>query len=196
MLQQVLANVAAAAAAERGDRANPAAGARPEKRIQLVLITSDRGLAGAFNSNLIKAAQRFIDEHPDATIELELIGRKGRDFFRKRTYAITGEHIGMFAQACSIADAAAIARKVIERFANDEIDAVYLIYNEFKSVMAQKLTVDAACCRSSCPQRQSTVDYIYEQPPEELLAALLPRTSRCRSTARCSNRPPPSMPRA
>ena len=83
---QMLADVAAAASRRRARwptiRCWPQ---RPEKRIQLVLITADRGLAGAFNSNLIKAAQQFLAEHPDASVELELVGRKGRDFFRKRT---------------------------------------------------------------------------------------------------------------
>jgi len=114
---------------------------RPEERIQLILITADRGLAGAFNSNLIKTAQRFLEEHQGRSIEFETIGRKGRDFFRKRGGRISGEHVGM-TEKVTYAYAAGIAAKVIERFAGGEIDAVYLLYNEFKSVMQQKVTLE------------------------------------------------------
>ena len=100
--------------------------------------TSDKGLAGAFNFNLIKAAVKFAADHPDARVEYELVGRKGRDYYRKRQAPVTGEH---GSAKVKYEDTSGIARKLMERFANDEIDAVYLIYNEFKSVMAQKLTI-------------------------------------------------------
>src|SRR5258705_8694916 len=90
LLRKVLANVAAAAATGENAAENPLLAQRPEKRILLVLISGDKGLAGAFNSNLIKGAQRFIAEHPGAAVKLELIGRKGRDFFRKRHRDIAG----------------------------------------------------------------------------------------------------------
>src|SRR3954451_8033613 len=132
MLRRVLSNVAAAAAGNEAIGNSPLLRERPENRIQLILITSYRGLAGAFNGNLLKAAQRFIADHSESTIEFELIGRKGRDFFRRRTYPISGDHIGILNKP-AYAEAAAIARKITERFQNDEIDAVYVIYNEFKS---------------------------------------------------------------
>jgi F-type H+-transporting ATPase subunit gamma len=172
MLQRVLSNVAAAAAGNDEIAASPLLQPRPEQRIQLVLLTSDRGLAGAFNSNLIKAAQRFITEHPNATIELELLGRKGRDFFRRRTYPISGEQIGLFNKP-SYSDAAGIANKVAERVMKDEIDAVYLIYNGFKSVLAQNLTVEKILPVTAPPGEP--VDYIFEQPVEQLMASLLPK---------------------
>ncbi len=90
-----------------------------------MLVTSDKGLAGAFNTNLIKAAQRFMAERAGAPVKLELIGRKGRDFFRKRGANIAGEHIDLAAKL-AYADTAAIARKAMELYRNDEIDAVYL----------------------------------------------------------------------
>jgi F-type H+-transporting ATPase subunit gamma len=170
MLQRVMANVASAAAENEDIAGSPLLQARLEARIQLVLLTSDRGLAGAFNSNLIKAAQRFIAERSDARIELELLGRKGRDFFRRRTYPISGESIGLFAKP-AYADAYGIARKVADRILNDEIDAVYLIYNEFKTVLAQKLTVHKIL-PVTAPQAEG-INYIFEQPVEELLRSLM-----------------------
>jgi F-type H+-transporting ATPase subunit gamma len=172
MLQRVLSNVAAAASRNDKIAALPLLQDRPEQRIQLVLLTSDRGLAGAFNSNLIKAAQRFVDGHPNTTVELELLGRKGRDFFRRRTLPISGEHIGIFNKP-AYADAVKIAHNLAERIMNDEIDAVYLIYNEFKSVLAQNLTVRKILPVSAPPGEP--VDFIFEQPVENLMASLLPK---------------------
>ena len=172
MLHRVLSNVAAAAAGNEEMGNSPLLKERPENRIQLVVFTSDRGLAGAFNGNLIKATQRFIEEHRGAHIELELIGRKARDFFRRRTTPVSGDHVGLLNKP-AYAEAQAIARKIIQRFENDEIDAVYVIYNEFKSVIAQKLTVTKILPVTA--PRGETVDYIFEQPVEQLMASLLPK---------------------
>ena len=139
LLRKVLGNVAAAVANDEHAAENPLLARREERRILLVLITGDKGLAGAFNTNLIKGAQRFQAERPGVELTYELIGRKGRDFFRKRGVSSSGEHIGLAAKV-RYDDTAAIARKAMEMFRNDEIDAVYLIYNEFKSVVTQKLT--------------------------------------------------------
>ncbi len=141
--------------------------------ILLVLISGDKGLAGAFNTNPIKGAQRFMVERPEASVQLELIGRKGRDFFRKRAAAIHAEHIGLAAKV-AYEEVAAISRQAMEMYRNEEIDAVYLIYNEFKSVVAQKL-VQSRVLPVDLPQEQAPVDYIFEQPPAEMLGALLPR---------------------
>lgn len=170
---QMLADVAGAAATGGADVSHPLLDLREEKRILIVLVTSDRGLAGAFNSNLTKAAQVFIQEHKGAQFQVEAIGRKGRDFFARRNFKLTGEHLGVVDKA-RFADAAAIARKVTAMYENDETDAVYLIYNEFKSVIAQKLTVTKllpiAVAGSEEPK-----DYVYEQPPAQLLGTLLPK---------------------
>ena len=120
LLRQVLTDVAAAAAAAEPAGENPLLAERAERRILLVLITGDKGLAGAFNTNLIKGAQRFFAERGGASVTLELIGRKGRDFFRKRGAAISGEHIGLAAKVV-YTETAAIARKAIEMFRNGEI---------------------------------------------------------------------------
>jgi F-type H+-transporting ATPase subunit gamma len=173
LLRQILGNVTAAAAANESLAGNPLLAQREERRILLVLTTSDKGLAGAFNANLIKGAQRFVAERPEAKISLELIGRKGRDFFRKRGAAIAGEHVNLAPQAAR-AESLAIARQAMERFRNEELDAVYLLYNEFKSVVSQRLTL-ARVLPVQLPKRSEPVDYIFEQPLAELLDDLLPR---------------------
>ncbi len=172
MLVKLLADVAQAA---KGDErlAHPLLAERPEQRIQLILITADRGLAGAFNSNLIKAAQQFLLEHQGREVGMETIGRKGRDFFRKRHRSISGEQVGMTEKA-TYAHAAEVAKKVSERFAAGEIDAVYLLYNEFKSVMAQRLMVERIL-PVALPPEAERIDFIFEQPPAEMLDKLLPR---------------------
>jgi F-type H+-transporting ATPase subunit gamma len=172
MLKRVLSNVAAAAAGNEEIANTPLLKERAEARIQLVVFTSDRGLAGAFNGNLIKAAQRFIEERPNVQIELELIGRKGRDFFRRRTFTISGDYIGLLNKP-AYTDASGIARKIIDRFANEEIDSVYVIYNEFKSVIAQKLLMEKILPVAA--PAGDPIDYIFEQPVEEMLASLLPK---------------------
>jgi F-type H+-transporting ATPase subunit gamma len=173
MLRQVLGNVAAAAALDERVASNPLLAQRPERRIALVLVTADKGLAGAFNSNLIKAAMKFASEHPEQQFEYLLVGRKGRDFYRKRSVTVAGEYTGLTAKVL-YEDAAGIAHGLMDRFAKEEIDAVYLINNEFKSVMAQKLAVSRVL-PVEMPQHQQPIDYIFEQPPAELLESLLPR---------------------
>jgi F-type H+-transporting ATPase subunit gamma len=172
MLEHVLANVSAALG-DGGEVSQPLLARREEKRVQLVLLTADRGLAGAFNSNLIKAAQRFLDEHPTAQVSVECVGRKGRDYFKRRTTPITGEHIGIF-NKIKVGDAAAIAHAVSTRYAIAETDAVYLIYNEFKSVIQQRITVKRVL-PVSLPADGPAGDYIFEEPPVQLLDSILPR---------------------
>lgn len=173
MFRAVLADVAAAVAADERLGAHPLLARRPESRILLVLITADRGLAGAFNTNLNKAALQFLEEHAAAAVEMILAGRKGRDFFRKRKAAIAGERVGL-TKRVEYSDAAAIAQELVARYESARVDAVYVLYNEFKTVMAHKLTV-ARVLPIETPAGAQRLDYIYEQPPQQLLAGLLPR---------------------
>jgi len=173
LLRKVLANLAVAAGADERASSNPLLAQRSEQRILLLLFTSDKGLAGAFNSNLIKAAQKFMEDHRGADLELETIGRKGRDFFRKRGARITAEHIGILGNP-RFEEAAVIARKAIDRFRSGDIDAVYVLNNEFKSMVSQRLAV-SRLLPVEIPARAEPVDYIFEQPPNEILEALLPR---------------------
>jgi F-type H+-transporting ATPase subunit gamma len=174
IIQRMLANVAQAADEQNDAEEIDLLARRPEKKILLLVITADRGLAGAFNSNVIRLAQKFIVEHREAEVRLELIGRKGRDFFKRRHASIAGEYTTLFQKAPRYQDALEIARKVIEMFRKAEIDAVYLVVNNFKSMMSS-LLVTSRLLPVEFPEKQEQVDYIYEQPPAELLAALLPR---------------------
>jgi len=141
---------------ETGEPKHPLLAERPEKNILLIVVTGDKGLAGAFNTNILKAATRFLASKEGKNIEIEAIGRKGRDFLRRRYPAaeprkvdsqesavttIIGEHIGILGKLeyQSIAD---MTERVIDRYSDEELDAVYLLYNEFKSVIAQRLVVE------------------------------------------------------
>jgi F-type H+-transporting ATPase subunit gamma len=174
IIQRMLVNVAQAAAEQNADEEIELLARRPEKRILLLVVTADRGLAGAFNSNVIRTAQKFIVEHRESEVHLELIGRKGREFFKRRHSKITGEYTTLFQKAVRYEDALEIAHKVIEMFRKAEIDSVYVVGNNFKSLMAS-LMVTTRLLPVEFPEKQEQIDYIYEQPPGELLEALLPR---------------------
>jgi F-type H+-transporting ATPase subunit gamma len=180
MMARVLANVSRASASLDEPADMPLLQVREEKKIQLILVSSDTGLAGAFNANLFRMAQRFIDDHQQAELQIEAIGRKGRDHYRRRNYTLSGEHIGIvekpkYEQAREIAD------KMMEIYTKGEADAVYIAVNEFKSAMAPQLVlrkilpVELPEEKEQEGKNERQVDYIYEQPPQELLKALLPR---------------------
>lgn len=171
-LNRMLANVAAAASSS--DQAHhPLLAIRDEKRIQLVLVTADTGLAGAFHANLLRIAQNFINENSGKEIQVEAVGRRGRDYVSRRTYKLSGEYVGAVDKP-GYEIARQIADKLIDRYTKAEVDAVYLCFNEFKSVMAPNLVLRRVL-PVELPQTKETIDYIYEQPPEKLLGALLPR---------------------
>jgi F-type H+-transporting ATPase subunit gamma len=179
------------ALAERaGDFHHPLLDQRGDEHLVIALVTSDKGLCGGFNTNLIKAAQQFIREHPGKNIEVVTIGRKGRDFFRRRPIKTLREYINVTARTVDHEDAAVIARELMEMFTAEgsTIDKVYLIYNEFKSVMSQTVTtrqllpigaetLSAAPAAGTRPtgEGEVLVDYIYEQPPAQIFGDLLPR---------------------
>jgi F-type H+-transporting ATPase subunit gamma len=173
IMNRVLSNVAAAAVGNQEAADLPLLQVREEKRIQMIVIGSDRGLAGAFNANLFRMAPRFIDEHQTAEIRIETIGRKSRDYFRKRRFTVTGEHIGIVERPRH-EQASGIAHKMIDLYTKAEVDAVYIAVNEFKNVMAPSL-VTRKILPVEVPEGGEQIDYIYEQPPEELLSVLLPR---------------------
>ena len=176
MLLDLMSNVIGAAENSELLETHPLLCRREEKRVQLVFLTSDRGLAGSFNSNLIKSAQNFLAKNSESTVELELIGRKGRDFFVKRHDHISGQHIGLADQS-KFDEIVPIADHMIDRFRKREVDAVYLLYNEFKSVLTQKLTV-MELLPVQLPEGTVPPDYITEGEPEQLLEALLRRYVR------------------
>jgi F-type H+-transporting ATPase subunit gamma len=139
---------------ETGAPRHPLLAQRPEKNILVVVVTADRGLAGAFNANIVKAALRFLATNSGKNIDIEAVGRKGRDFLRRRyptaaperteragAVQLVGEHIGVLGklQFEYVRD---FSENVIDRYAKEEIDSVYVLYNEFKSVIAQRLIVE------------------------------------------------------
>ncbi|HSL22613.1 MAG TPA: ATP synthase F1 subunit gamma [Vicinamibacterales bacterium] len=153
----------------------------PGGRILLVVITADRGLCGSFNSNIIKGAGQFIAKQDQGDVALGLVGRKGRDFFLRRAFDVRFEHINVF-QRLKYPDAQAIARAAIEDFTSRAADQVYLVYNEFKSVLQQRVVVERLLpiprLDEPIPEGEetvATVDYIYEPGPEQIFADLLPR---------------------
>ncbi len=159
---------------------------RGDERYLLVLVTADKGLCGAFNTNLTKAAQSFIKENPEKTFELLPIGRKGRDFFRSRHATLAGEFLGLTGKGrVEFSEALEVARHIIKLYTDDTgIDKVFLLYNEFKSVLSQRVVLEqllpVARAKEEEPelksqQAVSLVDYIYEQPPAEMFGYLLPR---------------------
>ncbi len=220
---------------ETGEPLHPLLVRRPEKNITLIIVSGDKGLAGAFNTNIVKAAAKFIESKRGKNIDIEAVGRKGRDYFRRRykvvqpteggngsgtraaEIQIVGEQVGIL-NKIAFNHARDLAETVIERYTRGEADAVYIIFNEFKSVISQRVVVDTvlpigeigeydiqqveelseearrraveAAIHSGVGLREadtseadkkaatfaaSQVDYIYEQPPEELFRDLLPK---------------------
>jgi len=220
---------------------HPLFATRPEKRVLLVVISGDKGFAGAFNSNILKTAFQFIGGNPDKQIDVEAVGRKGRDMMRRRYQAaayleqtdengvarqvrerkaqieVTGDHPGMLGKL-ETSRVYALAENIISRYVHEEIDAAYIVYNEFKSVISQRLVVEkllplmkigipqitgsvepteeekeraaeaalsagiaiepadtAAADEEARKFGTAQVDYIYEQPAEELFNGLLPQ---------------------
>jgi F-type H+-transporting ATPase subunit gamma len=141
---------------ETGTPRHPLLAQREEKNVFLIVVTGDKGLAGAFNTNILKAAMKFLETELGKNIEIETIGRKGRDFLRRRypsvpprnadsqeppRTTIVGEQVGVLGKV-EYTMASELAGRVIERYSQSEIDSVYLVFNEFKSVIAQRLVVE------------------------------------------------------
>jgi len=174
IMQRMLSNVAAASVGNEDVHELPLLQVRDEKRIQLIVVSSDTGLAGAFNSNLLRLAQKFVDEHSGADLKVETIGRKSRDYFKKRKYNVSGEYVGIVEKP-KIEQAREIAAKMIEAYSKAEVDAVYLAVNEFKSVMAPNLLLKKILPVELPAEAGEQIDYIWEQSPKEILGDLLPR---------------------
>jgi len=227
---------------ETGNFSSPLFVTRPEKRVLLIVVSGDKGFAGAFNANILKTAYQFIAGNPDKEIDIEAVGRKGRDQMRRRyptavytdqtdengvihkvrsarkgSVEVTGDHPGLLIklETSRVLD---LAHNIISRYTHEEIDAAYIVYNEFKSVIAQRLVVErllplidlaapqiVGAVEPSAEEKErvaeaalsagielepadtaeadeeakkfgtANVDYIYEQPAEELFAGLLPQ---------------------
>jgi F-type H+-transporting ATPase subunit gamma len=158
------------------EQAHPLLARRGDDRIELVVITADRGLCGAYNTNIIRHALEFLVQRSDRKVELNILGKRARDFFRRRSYAVRHEAIGVL-QKPSFADAAAIARDLIDEFVKNEMDQVWLVYNEFKSVVQQRVVVEPLLPiqRLDHPDDAGRLEYLYDESPEKIFSSLLPR---------------------
>jgi F-type H+-transporting ATPase subunit gamma len=158
------------------EQSHPLLARRGEDKIELVVITADRGLCGAYNTNIIRQAIGFLAEHSSRQVELNILGKRGRDFFRRRPYAIRNEAVNIL-QKPSFADAAAIAKDLIDEFIKREKNQVWLVYNEFKSVVSQKVVVEPLLPiqRIENPDDAGRLEYLYDEPPAQIFANLLPR---------------------
>jgi F-type H+-transporting ATPase subunit gamma len=152
---------------------------RPDSKTLVIVVTGDKGLCGSFNTNVIKAGAAYILENP-TKCTLGLVGRKGRDFFARRGFAVLFEQIGIF-QKLRYEDARVIAQTAIDAFVAGDVDRVVLIYNEFRSVMSQRVIVDQLLpigreeVDGAPVPAQNQIDYLYEPSPQEIFDQLLPR---------------------
>ncbi len=167
------------------DRVVPKAGGK----VLLFVITADRGLCGSFNTNVIKAGGQFVTENVGREVALGLVGRRGRDFFARRGFDVRYEQVNLFAHL-KFEHAQAIARAAMEAFVGGDVDSVYVVYNEFKSVMVQRVVIERLLPIPRLEIEPSVglpvdggvkqgaegaiVDYLYEPAPEELFRHLLP----------------------
>ena len=158
----------------------------PTGRTLVIVVTGDKGLCGGFNTSIIKGASAVVLASPQPC-SLGLIGRKGRDFFGRRAFTVLFEQVNIF-QRLTFADAQAIAKTAMDGFTSEEFDRVVIVYNEFKSVMTQKVVVDqllpipraevegdAATRPAPAGQLVNLTDYLYEPSAQEIFNQLLPR---------------------
>ena len=171
-LRRVLANLAVRVE----NISHPLLEIRPEERTLVIVVTADRGLCGAFNSNLVRATQHFLRDHKAGTTTVFPVGRKGRDFFRRREVPITGDYVNFF-NKLDYGHGKDIAKTVSELYAEAKVDAVYIIYNEFKSAIQQRVAIEKLLPLGAAELEVSSspLEYIFEQPPQQVFDRLLPR---------------------
>jgi F-type H+-transporting ATPase subunit gamma len=163
---------------------HPLLAVRPEKNILVIVLSGERGLAGAFNTNILKKAQEFFRAHKEKKIVTLPVGKKGRDALKKAGFTFAGEYINVLSRV-EFSTAREIATLITSLYGKEEIDAAYIVFSEFKTVMTANLVVDKLLPVESVKEEEaapgaqaqsaSRVDYIYEQPKEKLIDALLPR---------------------
>ncbi len=158
------------------ERSHPLLALRADEKIELLVITADKGLCGAYNTNILRQAVEFLTTHSDRRVELNVIGRRGRDFFRRRPYTVRHEAVNVL-QKPTYADAAAIAADIIGEFSSGAQDQVWLVYNEFKSVVHQRVVVEPLLPIQRLEHTDDTarLEYLYDEPPARIFDDLLPR---------------------
>jgi F-type H+-transporting ATPase subunit gamma len=168
---QILTSLASRANPEH----HPLLEVKGDMNVELMVVTADKGLCGSFSANLIKAALHFLDERRNYNLSLHLIGRKGVDYFRKRKYIISHQYTNIF-QKVEYRQAKEIAEKTISAYIEGKLDAIYIVYNEFKSTLAQKVVVKRLLPLEKLPETsEEALEYIYEPEPEIIFNQLLPR---------------------
>ena len=178
-MSEILGNLSA----RIGDEfSSPLLDSRGDEKYLIVLVSADKGLCGGFNTNVMKAAQNFLKENAGKQTEMIPVGRKGRDFFKRRQMLFVEEYVGLTNSGrVEYKDAALIAQKVIKTFTEDtSIDKVFLVFTEFKTVLSQKPVVEqllpiAKTSVENAPEGGAQAEYIYEQPPAEIFGKLLPK---------------------
>jgi F-type H+-transporting ATPase subunit gamma len=172
-LLEVLSELAARAG---GEEVHPLLARREERRVLMGVLTSDRGLCGAFNTNICRRAERFFQEKKGAGIEVSfaVVGRKGKDYLTRRQYPVRRYHAGVFGDL-RYQRAEEIGAAIVEEYAASDLDAVYLVYNEFKSVVSQRVAVEKLLPIEPMKEIDNPVDFIYEPGKPELLSFVLPK---------------------
>ncbi|RKG80309.1 ATP synthase F1 subunit gamma [Corallococcus exercitus] len=183
-LEQIISELAVRSADQ--ELAHPLLASRPIRRVELLLLTSDRGLAGGFNSNVIRRASRYLYENSNLQVRVSTVGRKGNDFFRNRGQSIRKDFAGLYA-TLNYRSAANVAEELAAAFLNDEVDAVYVVYNEFVSaitqnvVVSQLLPLQPAAVKAATPTAETVaaapalVDFKYEPSRQAVLDRLVPQ---------------------
>ena len=180
-MSEVLGNLSARIG---DDFSSPLLNERGDENYLIVLVSADKGLAGAFNANVTKAAQAFVRENDGKQFQMLPVGRKARDFFKRREMSFIEEYVGLTGSGrVDYSDAKEIAQRIIRTFTEDEtIDKVFLIFTEFKSVISQTVRTEqllpiprAAQTTETETQTGAQAEYIYEQPPAEIFGRLLPK---------------------
>jgi F-type H+-transporting ATPase subunit gamma len=175
---RALSAVVRSAVSRVPETAHPLLRRRNEERVLLLVVSGERGLCGAFNANVLRKAIEFLrGRFPHKGAEIMALGRKGRDALRKQRWTMAAEYVDINARVQS-ERAAEIAQAVAARYQAGEVDAVYIVFNEFKSVLAQTLTLEKLLPIDPQPAgaaAEASVDYLYEQPASNLLAGLIPR---------------------
>ena len=170
-------------AARVPEQAHPLLAVRGNENIELVVISADRGLCGAYNTNIARQAVEFLNAHSGSNVELNILGKRARDFFRRRPYRVRHEATNVL-QSPGFADAAAIAKDLIDEFISGRKDQIWLVYNEFKSVVQQRIVLEPllpikrlehAEAAGSNEYLAGSSEYLYDERPEKVFANLLPR---------------------
>jgi len=156
--------------------AHPLLQVREPKKVDLVVVTSDRGLCGAFNTNIIREAEQFMRKHPEWEFSLHLVGRKANDYFKRRNVTISKVSLNILSDV-SFSHAAAVGGDMVESYLEEKFDQVFMVYNEFKSAIQQKVVVEQflPIKPMDISEEDSPVEYAFEPSEDVLLEELLPR---------------------